>query len=120
MNKEYNITVKEPWFTLIKMKLKSVEGRLNKGLFSKFKKDDIVNWVKITNNKKHIVKTKIVSVNKYNSFKEMLQKETLKRTLPGIPTVNCGVEVYRQYFSENFEKKYGVVAIQLEVLRQDL
>ena len=50
MNKEYDITVKEPWFTLIKMKLKSVEGRLNKGLFSKFKKDDIVNWVKITRN----------------------------------------------------------------------
>lgn len=116
MNKEYDITVKEPWFTLIKMKLKSVEGRLNKGLFSKFKKGDIVNWIKITNNKKYSVKTKIVSVNRYKGFEEMLRRETLKRTLPGIPTINCGVEVYRQYFSENFEKKYGVVAIQLEVI----
>ena len=46
-SKTYTKNVGEPWFSLIKLGLKSVEGRLNKGEFSKFKKNDIVVW---TNN----------------------------------------------------------------------
>ena len=44
----------------------------------------------------------------------MIKKETLKRTLPGVPTIDCGVEVYRQYYSEELEKKFGVLAIELK------
>jgi ASC-1-like (ASCH) protein len=43
----YTETVSEPWFTLISMGLKSVEGRKNKGRFKEMKVGDIVAW---TNN----------------------------------------------------------------------
>ena len=38
----YTETVSEPWFTLISMGLKSVEGRKNKGRFKEMKVGDIV------------------------------------------------------------------------------
>ena len=106
----YNISVSEPWFTLIKMGLKSREGRLNKTKFAKLKVNDIVIWTY----KNKSCKTKIVNINKYDSFRDMIKKETLKRTLPGVPTIDCGVEVYRQYYSEELEKKFGVLAIELK------
>jgi len=34
-NTEYTITIKQPWFNLIKSGKKTFEGRLNTGLFAK-------------------------------------------------------------------------------------
>ena len=34
----------EPWFTLISLGLKTVEGRKNKGRFKEMKVGDIVEW----------------------------------------------------------------------------
>ena len=33
--------VEEPWFSLIKLRLKTVEGRLNKGDFAKMNEKDL-------------------------------------------------------------------------------
>lgn len=109
------INVQEPWFTLIKRGLKTVEGRLNKGKFSKMKKGDIISWCYSKNNKKcESFKTKIIKISKYTSFEQMLKVETLKKTLPGIPTIECGVRVYREFYNENKEKDFGVLAITLK------
>ena len=59
--KEFNKHLSEPWFSLIKLGLKSVEGRLNKGEFSKFKKNDIVVWTNNDFGNLRSVKTKIKS-----------------------------------------------------------
>ena len=40
----YYKNVSEPWFSLLKLKIKSVEGRLNKGEFSKMKIGDIIEF----------------------------------------------------------------------------
>ena len=40
----YYKNISEPWFSLIKLKIKSVEGRLNKGEFSKMKIGDIIEF----------------------------------------------------------------------------
>ena len=109
------INVQEPWFTLINNRLKVVEGRLNKGKFSKMKTGDIVSWCyKNNNNAKETFKTKIIKISKYKSFEKMLKKETLKRTLPGVPTIKCGVRVYREFYDEKKEKEFGVLAITLK------
>jgi ASC-1-like (ASCH) protein len=109
------INVQEPWFTLIKTGHKTVEGRLNKGKFSQMNKGDIVSWCyKKNNNKKETFKTVIVKISKYPSFEKMLKVETLKKTLPGVPTIKCGVRVYREFYDENKEKEFGVLAITLK------
>ena len=40
----YYKNVSEPWFSLLKLKIKSVEGRLNKGEFSNMKIGDIIEF----------------------------------------------------------------------------
>ena len=106
----YEISVQEPYFSYIKNKRKTIEGRLNTGKFSLFKKGDIL---KIINGNEHII-VKIRKLKTYSSFKEYLSLEGLKRTLPNIYTIKDGVNIYRRFYSRDDENKYGVLAIYLK------
>ena len=75
------ISVSEPWFSLMKTKKKKIEGRLNKGTFAELKKGEIVKFV----NGENKFKAKIKKIVKYNTFEEYLSQEGLKRTLPNVP-----------------------------------
>tara|TARA_B110000037_G_scaffold191061_1_gene224367 strand:+ start:69 stop:407 length:339 start_codon:yes stop_codon:yes gene_type:complete len=110
----YKKNVKEPWFSLIKNKQKIVEGRLNKGSSKEIKKNDIIKWV----NGEESVITLIRRVTIYKNFKNYLEKEGLRNTLPHekINNINDGINVYYKYYSKEDEEKYGILAIQMEVL----
>lgn len=105
----YEISVSNPWFDYIKNKKKKVEGRLNKNVFSLLKKGDIVIF---TNNDEKI-KTVIERITKYNSFNDYLTKEGLNTTLPNIKTIEDGIMIYREFYSEEKERQYGVLAIEI-------
>lgn len=111
----YKESVSEPWFTLISMGLKSVEGRKNKGRFKEMKIGDIVLW---SNNDfaPREVLTKITGKAEYNNFKEYLETEGLDKCLPGIEDIDIGLSVYYKYFTKEDEKEFGVVAIRLELV----
>lgn len=103
--------IQEPWFSHLE-KNKKVEGRLNRGSFSQMNKDDIIYFV---SNKK-LIKTKITKIEKFKSFKNMLEKY-LKQSLPGIETVEKGVEIYRQFYpDEKIEKEVGVLALHIDTI----
>tara|TARA_A100001015_G_C14854802_1_gene657923 strand:- start:466 stop:885 length:420 start_codon:yes stop_codon:yes gene_type:complete len=125
----YEKGVQEPWFSLIKNGKKTVEGRLNKGDFSKMKKGDIVTWVnniKVTKNGKtktlrKEVKTKITGVADYSSFYQMIKTERLKNTLPvpELKTIQQGVDnVYYKFYKPKDEKEKGVKAIRVQVIKK--
>ncbi|CAL8461123.1 g654 [Coccomyxa elongata] len=67
-------TVSEPWFTLISMGLKQVEGRLMKGNFTRLETGDVILWE-----------------NDELGF------------------------VYHKYYSEEDERRYGVLALRLSL-----
>jgi len=112
---DYVMTVSEPWFTLIKLGIKSVEGRLNKGVFENLKIGNTIEW-KNNNLGERSVLTKVTSKNVYSSFEKYLEKETLEKCLPSFNSINDGVDVYYKYFTKQDEEKYGVVAIHLEII----
>ncbi|AYV76243.1 MAG: ASCH domain protein [Terrestrivirus sp.] len=112
-NETYNISVKEPWFSFICNGDKTIEGRLNKNIFSKFVVGDYV----VFENKNDSCKTQIVGINEYKSFEEYLDNKGLEKTLPSVKTIEAGISVYRQYYSEEDEKKYGVLAIEIKLMR---
>jgi len=123
----YEKGVQEPWFSLIKKGIKTVEGRLNKGDFSYMKVGDIVTWTnsikKVKNGKTKIinrkVKTKITGIANYSSFYQMIKTERLKHTLPTpeIKTIQQGVNnVYYKFYSPKDEREKGVKAIRLCVI----
>jgi len=113
----YKSNVKNVWWKEIKSGKKSVEGRLNKGKFAQFKKNDIVIWIN-TDNKKEC-KTKIVRITKYKNFYEYLINEGLRNTLPikEITSIDKGVEIYYKYYSKEDELKYGILAIELKIIK---
>lgn len=108
----YEISVSNPWFDYIKNKKKKVEGRLNKNVFSQLKKGDIVIF---THNDMKI-KTKIKRITKYKSFNDYLMQEGLRATLPNIKTIDEGIAIYRQFYSEEKEREYGVLAIKIKLI----
>lgn len=111
---EYSEHLSEPWFTLISLGLKTVEGRLNKGRFKEMKVGDIVEFHN-EDFKERKVLTKIVAKAEYKNFEEYLIEEGLDKCLPGIPSIEHGLSVYYKYFSKEKEQEFGVVAIRIEV-----
>jgi len=113
---KYIENLSEPWFTLITIGLKTVEGRKNKGIFKKMQVGDIIQW---DNNdfKERNVLTKITGKVEYKTFKEYLIKEGLDKCLPGMPSLKHGLSVYFKYFTKKEEAEFGVVAIRLELVK---
>lgn len=108
------IKVSDPWFSFIKNKQKKIEGRLNKGKFSKFSKNDIIT---IKNSDESITVTaKIVKLVRYSSFEEYLTQEGLKRTLPGIKSISDGVNIYHKFYSKEQEDEFGILAIYIKII----
>jgi ASC-1-like (ASCH) protein len=115
MEANYNESLKEPWFTLIKLGLKKVEGRKNKGVFKEMKIGDVVRWFNDDYGPRDIY-TKITKKVEYSTFAEYLETEGLDNCLPSFSTIESGVNVYRKWYSEEDERKYGVIAIHMELL----
>ena len=89
----------EPWFTLIALGLKKVEGRLYKGDFSTVSPDDTIVWTNDDMGFQRELRTRVESVQRYPTFRTFLQRETLNATLPtfGMTSLGRGVNLYRKY-----------------------
>ena len=90
MNNNYLKKLSEPWFSLIKLGLKTVERRLNNDDFSKFKVNDIIEWTNDNFNKRNI-KTQIILITKYETFEKYLIDKKLNNCLPWIDTIEDGL-----------------------------
>ena len=94
---------------------KTIEGRLNKGIFKKINIGESV----VFSSKDSSCLVKIININSFNNFYELL-KYDLKSTLPGINTINEGVSKYLSYYSNEKQKKYGVLGIHISVISNSL
>jgi ASC-1-like (ASCH) protein len=108
--------VDEPWFTLIAMGLKSVEGRLCKGDFSRLIPGDKISWTNDTLGFDRKVETENVKIVRYTSFSKFIRGETIAATLPayGVDTIKQAAAVYRFYYTEEQEREFGVLALRLK------
>jgi ASC-1-like (ASCH) protein len=114
---EYKKSVSEPWFTLMKLGIKTCEGRLNKGDFSKMKKND---FIMFENNDFGFMRTfrcRITSIHRYDTFAKYLETETLEKCLPGIDTLVNGLKIYYKYYSPKNEADYKINAIRIKVCK---
>ena len=112
-----SVNVSEPWFTLIKLGIKHVEGRLLRGDFTQLKIGDFLTFENSELPFYRQFNVEIVDVNIYDSFKLYLQSESLDRCLPGVDNVEDGISVYYKYYTKEDEEIYRVVAITVEVVK---
>lgn len=109
------LSVQGNYFSLIKSGKKCVEGRLSKPKFSSLSIGDILIF-KNSQNIHETIATRVKFINRYSSFKEMLQKEGLEKCLPGCSSLEEGIAIYHSFPNyENGEKSYGVLAIEFEL-----
>ena len=59
---------------------KTIEGRLYKGVFKKLKNGDDINFC----NGNETIKAKVININKYDCFKNMLINEKINKILPDV------------------------------------
>ncbi len=108
-----SMTLSDPWFDLAKSSLKTVEGCLCKDKFAVIKTND--NWIIFNQDKSKHFFIRVKEFSYYGSFQNYLSQEGLKRTLPNVRTIEEGVQIYRQYYTEEQESLYGIIAIHFEV-----
>jgi len=109
--KKIEINIQEPYFGFILSGKKTVEGRLNKG---KSKEIEIGGILNINNE----VEFEVVGKRIYSSFREMIEKEGIEKTIPDKKSVEEAVGVYRRFYTLEEENKFGVVAIEIARSRE--
>ena len=114
MSTVYVKHLSEPWFSLVKLGIKKVEGRLNKGDFAKMRVGDVILFTNSDFGLQRTYSTKIEKIANYNSFFEYLSSEKLEDCLPGIDCIGDGVQVYYAYLSKSDEETYKVRAFHIQ------
>ncbi len=112
----YKKHLSEPWFTLVLLGIKTIEGRLDKGSFKEMSVGDIITFYNHDAIYREVT-VKIVSIKKYIDFETYLRKETLKKCLPGYTRVSDGINLYYKYFNKEDEKKFNIKAFSIELLK---
>lgn len=93
-------------FDLIKSGQKTMEGRLYYGIVTNI----VFGMIIKIRYKNEIINVQVKNVYYYKSF-NLLLKENLKKCLPLITNITNGVKYYKKFYSNEMEKKYGVVGI---------
>ena len=109
---EWEMGLQGEYLKLMKEGKKKVEGRLYDEKRQKLQVGDVIVF-------EGKLRVKVKALRRYASFKEMLEKEGLENVLPNVGSIEEGIKIYRQFYDEEREKKYGVVAIEVEVLRDE-
>ncbi|KMZ64547.1 hypothetical protein ZOSMA_35G00010 [Zostera marina] len=102
----FELNVQPPFFSQIKDVLKTVEGRCAVGKYNKIAPGSLILFNKC-------LLMRVQKVKWYKSFSMMLETETLSKTLPGVATIEEGVQIYRKFYTEEMEKSNGVLAISI-------
>jgi ASC-1-like (ASCH) protein len=109
-------TKQHPYIELIAEGKKKAEGRIYPEKIRKFS----VNKILCLHNDVSYVLCKIISLNVYKSFEEMLLQEGISNMLPFTDSLNEAIGVYNSFPGAERVKIYGAVAIMLEPIEKSM
>lgn len=106
--------VEERWFRLLVSGEKPIEGRKKSPTWEKIKVDqEIVVICKETCEVRRFI---VTHINEYKTLEEYLIQEGLHRCLPGVISIEEGIEIYQTWSTPQELAKYGFLAIGLRVI----
>lgn len=103
----FNIHCKDPWFSYIRQGVKPVEGRKATHTYKKIKVGDQINF---TNGDESFI-ANVTEIRQYATLEEYFDDVTLEKALPGISSVQEGLDVYYQWSTEEKIREYGFLGI---------
>jgi len=105
---------------------KTVEGRLNRGKFSRYQPGDLVylredvtlpdGTVREIPNRALI---KVTLIDSFPTFERMLSLTGLEHVLPRAKSITEGIATYRAIYTAAEEADYGVLAIHFELVQEN-
>jgi ASC-1-like (ASCH) protein len=102
---------------------KTVEGRLARDKFLSVSIGDIISVredvyvdAAIQTSHQNALRIKVTDVQKYDTFRSMLQTVGFKNAIPDATSLDEACTEYLRYYPELMQKEYGVLAISFEVL----
>jgi ASC-1-like (ASCH) protein len=111
----WTIHVSEPWFTQIRLGNKQVEGKKNSRTWEGVVPGDVL---KFTDNQ-IFVYASVKSIRRYFSVEAYLMYEGLRRTLPGVQSIEEGLSVYLKpngFWEPSEVQQYGILAIEFSLI----
>lgn len=107
----HRLHCEDPWFTLIKNGVKPVEGRKNSPKYATWKTGDKLVFAL---GEQEFVTT-ITKISKYKTLEDYLEGETLARALPGVLTLEEGVNIYLQWSTREEIEENGFLGIEVSL-----
>jgi ASC-1-like (ASCH) protein len=103
---------------------KTVEGRLNRDKFAKYKVGDIVSLRRDYRDEKGVlhdgqpnaVRVEVVAIRHYTTFFDMVTSEGFHRVIPYAKSAQEAAAEYDKYYSAADQTTYGVLAIEFKCL----
>ena len=103
---------------------KTIEGRLNRGKFAKYKPGDIVQLRRVFRDEHGVLRdgepnvatVEVVAVRPYTTFLEMCSQEDFRAIIPSAHSADEAAAVYDSYYSKEDQLEYGVLAIEVRNL----
>ena len=113
---DFRIPLRNEYILDIKKGKKTIEGRLNKGIFKRIKQNSIIQFF----SNKNTISVRVENIKYYNDFSEMLSTENIGKLLPkmnDVEDISEAVNLYRSFpgYKEG-ERKYGILALHLSIL----
>ncbi|XP_010526240.1 PREDICTED: uncharacterized protein LOC104803837 isoform X4 [Tarenaya hassleriana] len=103
---EFELPVQEPFFSLMKDGLKTVEGTCFVADYDRLRPGSLVMLNKC-------LLFEVLKVHHYSSFYEMLKAENPAKVFPGFTTAEEGMEIFGKFYKVDQEKSNSVVAIHV-------
>lgn len=121
----HRIFLPDPWFGFVKRGEKTVECLINrKNSFvyhptkkiksGPIKEGHLILWF---NDHDSPIMTKITRIRKYKTIHDVLKREKLKTIFPlnGVATAQDGIDIFRKYYDEADELKFGILALEIRL-----
>ena len=103
----FKIHCKDPWFSLIRQGIKTVEGRKNTHTYKRLQEGSLIDF---TNGKESFIAV-VTEVRQYPTLEAYLEDVTLEKALPGISCLEEALNVYHQWSSPEKINEYGFLGI---------
>lgn len=106
---------------------KTIEGRLKKGKFSKYRVGDTIHLRRdfrdangiLHDGEPDAARVKILAIREYPTFLAMTSAEDFKKVIPSAKTAQEAADEYNKYYSAQDQAKLGVLAVEVKLINQE-
>lgn len=103
---------------------KTVEGRLNRGKFARYRVGDTISLRRdvrdvmgvLHDGEPDAARVEVVAVRHYGTFLELVTSEGYERVIPHAKNANEAADEYDRYYSYEDQAAHGVLAIEVKYL----